>query len=170
MTVCLVIYDFIAFLDSCSHAQILTRCLWSLSRSFRSCLHARIWREILLLISIRTCSDSDEMSCSDVISRSLWSFSHARIVLDVRWIISLLIKSHMLWDALIKVLDQMRFTSKCSIRCVSHRWFDRRTVLHERRSLYMIWFDLQYFRIDFKMRFTSSVRSENCSARTKFSL
>ena len=41
---------------------------------------------------------------------------------------------YMLWDVLIKVLDQMRFTSKCSIKCVSHRWFDRKTVLHARTT------------------------------------
>ena len=113
---CLAISDFVAFLDSCSHVQILTRCL-------ATTLYLAVYDRFL----------------------------HVRIVLDVRWIISLLIRSHMLWDTFIKV-------------------FDQKFVSHERRFFYKIWFDLQYFRINFKMRFISNVRSENCSARTTFSL
>ena len=187
-TLCLAVYDrartleydemsCLLAIDAClvvwllSYASVRTRCLdkWSISRFRLVALHMRVyisfdemsWQTIYMSRSFWLRSISSILvSHAQILTRCLDSdtylavcdrFLHARIVLDVRWIISLLIRSHMLWNALIKVLDQ-KFVS------------------HERRFLYKTWFDLQYFRIDFKMRFTSSARSEDCSARTTFLL
>ena len=73
-------------------------------------------------------------------------FLHVNIVFDVRWIISFLNR----------LLYVLKCVSHWNVRSNTCRIDDlsRKIVLHERRFFYKIWFDLQYFRIDFMMRFT----------------
>ena len=117
-------------------------------------LHVQFWRNV----------------CDDHIFRNFWSCLHVRdlifcmfqfernvLTIDLYFVFALscIKNSIFFWSHVLKC-----FSSKCSIRCVSHRKFDQK-LFHTNDVFLWFLFDLQYFRIDFKM-FSSRYSIKNC--------
>ena len=123
---------------SCLHVKTWRNVLfvrnWRMTR-YWTFIMFEFWRNVLFVcnwcmirVLIRmylflfSCLDFDKMFCNDIIFCNFRSCLHAKIVFDVRWIISILIRSTFVLKCVshrnvwsnafhIKMFDQMHFTS-----------------------------------------------------------